>query len=392
MRMPIESSLSLRALPPGRSLILTAMATLLAAADWLPDNSHVDPDHLEFALTIALGVIAIAVSVRDRITSDAILRWRNRAVAAVISMTIALATLEAATRWIFREVTTSSDNGGYFSRRWLRTGAVHLNGFGFREREFTAAKAPGTYRIAIVGDSFTFGNGLRQQDRFSDLLRGMLTPRFEVLNFGVAGANTPEHGRLIARLLQDIRPDFVLLQWYINDTEDDDTGGRPTFKPLVPFRPLADWLSASSALYAVVNMQWAETQVAFGMTQSYTDYLYRRLGDPNSHDSQLDRHLLLDLIAQCRKFGVPIGIVLFPDTAADLGQQYPFAYLHERVLDVCRMQGSTCLDLRNDFSLVKDRRSLWANRLDHHPSALANSVAAVRIFETYSGVWAASPK
>jgi hypothetical protein len=322
---------------------------------------------------------------------ESIARWRNRAIAIVLSTAIALPAAEAATRWAFRDVTTSSDNNGYFTRRWIRSGAVHLNGAGFREREFPATKPPGIYRIAAVGDSFTYGNGVRQQDRYSDLLQRMLPEHLEVLNFGAGGANTPEHRTLVARLLAGNQPDFILLQWYVNDVEDDDTTGRPAFTPLMPFRPLADRLGPSSALYTVANAKWAETQVALGMTHSYAEHLDRRLRDPNSANSQADRHLLLDLIAQCNKFGVPIGIVLFPDLAGDLGENYPFAYLHERILDICRDQELTCLDLRKDFSLVKDRRLLWANRLDHHPGALPNEIAAVKIFETYSRQWAASP-
>jgi hypothetical protein len=138
-------------------------------------------------------------------------------------------------------------------------------------------------------------------------------------------------------------------------------------------------------------MQWAETQAAFGLTTSYGDYLKHRLGDPNSLDSVRDRELLRDMIATAQQAHVPIGIVLFPDTAAPIDDRYPFAYLHERVLDVCAERGITCLDLRSDFARIKDRQTLWASRLDHHPSARANLIAAERILETYSGMWAASP-
>jgi hypothetical protein len=391
MRLPIQSSFSLRALPAGRALVLIALAALLAAADWLPDNSYVDPDGLEFALTLALGGSAIALTLRARLDAAKIARLRNRALLLLLTIAFAIGMAEPVTRVIFRDVTTSSDNGGYFTRRWFRSGAVQLNGAGFRERAFSAVKPAGAYRIAVVGDSFTWGNGVRQQDRYSDLLQARLPEHIEVLNFGTAGANTPEHRTLIEHLLADVHPDFVLLQWYVNDVEDDDSAGRPKFKPLIPIRSVHNWLNDASALYTVANMQWAETQVVFGMTHSYETYLRNRLGDPNSHDSQVDRNVLLDLIALCQRAGVPIGIVLFPDTAADLGEKYPFGYLHERVLDVCRLQNLTCLDLRSDFALVKDRRLLWANRLDHHPSALANEIAAVRIFETYSKQWAASP-
>jgi hypothetical protein len=391
MSPPSESSFALRALPGGRVIVLTAMATLLAAADWLPDNPYVDPDKLEFALSLALGLSAIALALRDRMDAAAIARWRNRALLSLITIAVSIAVAEPMTRFIFRDVTTSSDNGGYFTRRWLKTGAVHLNSSGFREREFDAAKAPGTYRIAVVGDSFTFGNGVRQDDRYSDLLQARLPSHFEVLNFGAPGANTPEHRNLVAHLLPNLHPDFVLLQWYVNDMEDDDSTGRPAFHPLVPIRRVHNWLNDISALYTVANMQWAQMQVALGMTVSYSDYLHHRLGDPNSKDSQIDRGLLLDLIALCRRAGVPLGIVLFPDTAVRPGPDYPFGYLHDRVLDICHAQNLTCVDLRNEFSLIKDNRLLWANRLDHHPSARANEIAAVKIFETYAKEWAASP-
>ena len=152
-----------------------------------------------------------------------------------------------------------------------------------------------------------------------------------MLNFGQPGANTPEHLALVQRLLPEIHPDFVLLQWYINDVEGDDSTGRPTFRPLLPFRAVSDWLTINSALFTVLNMRWADAQVAFGMTVSYPDYLKRRLGDPNSRDSRLDRQRLEDLIALCQKAGVQVGIVLFPDTAGDMGEKYQFAYLHEQI-------------------------------------------------------------
>lgn len=388
---PLDSVRSLSSLPPRKAIVLTVAAVLLAAADWLPENSYVDPDRLEFALTVALALTAIAVGVRDPIDFRTAVRWRNRILLLIFTFALMLPAAEFATRLLFKDVTTSADSGGYFSRRWGRIDAFRLNAAGFRERDFTDAKAPGTYRIAVVGDSFTYGNGIRQQYRYSDVLQAHLPAHIEVLNFGLAGANTPAHRRTIDRLLPNIHPDFVLLQWYINDVEDDDSSGRPTFRRLLPFRSLHEWLSVNSALYTVTNMKWAELQILAGMTVSYDAYLKRRLGDPDSRDSRRDRQLLTELIAMCKRHGVPIGIVLFPDTTASLGDDYPFGYLHQRVLDVCNAQSITCLDLRRDFSLVKQRQSLWANRLDHHPSARANAIAAERILETYSKTWVASP-
>jgi lysophospholipase L1-like esterase len=386
----IESAWSVISLPPGRSLALTAVASLLAGADWLPPNHYIDPDWLEFALTIALGGAAVVIAMRERIDAQTVLQWRRRGLLLSVTLALLLGGAEAATRWIFRNVTTSSDNGGYFSRRWARTGAVTLNRAGFRGPAFTDVTPAGVFRVAVVGDSFTYGNGIRQQDRFSDVLQTELPPHVEVLNFGRPGANTPEHRALVEDLLARVHPDFVLLQWYVNDMEDDDAIGRPVFLPLMPVRSVHRWLNDVSALYTIANMQWAETQVALRLTVSYEQYLKQRLGHPDSPDAQFDRRLLNDLVFRCKQAGVGVGIVLFPDTAGRMGAEYPFAYLHQRVQDVCDAQEITCLDLRNDFAAIKDRQSLWASRLDHHPSARANAIAAERIMETFAKNWVAS--
>jgi lysophospholipase L1-like esterase len=388
----LDSSPSIRGLPLGRSLVLTAMAVLLAVADWLPENGVIDPDVIEFWLTLGFAVSAIVLAVHDRGISINVVAWRDRATLMSITLLISTIGAEFVTRLIFRNVTTGSDNGGYFSRRWNSTGSVQENSAGFRGREFTRSKPAGDYRIAVVGDSFTYGNGVRAEDRYSDVLQSRLPSHFEVLNFGVPGANTPEHRRLVTQLLRDVRPDFILLQWFVNDVEDDDTAGRPVFRTLMPYHPLHNWLNSSSALYAIANMQWSEAQVSLGMTTSYVEYLQRRFGDPDSKDSVRDRELLRDLIAKTQQAHVPIGIVLFPDTAAPIDEHYPFAYLHERVLAVCRERAITCLDLRSEFAKIKDRQALWASRLDHHPSAKANAIAAVKILEAYAPQWAAPPK
>lgn len=379
---------ALRRLPPSRSVGLAVMAILLAAADWLPQNTLIDPDVLEFWVSFGCGAAAVILALGDRGVRVDWATWRNRTVLLLITLSVSLVGAEYVTRFLFRDVTTSTDNGGYFSRRWYRQDVVQTNAMGFRGRPFEAIKPAGVYRIAAVGDSFTFGNGIKQDDRYTELLQARLPSHFEVLNFGIAGANTPEHRVLVNRLVKEVHPDFILLQWYVNDVEDDDAIGRPPFRNLVGYRPLHDWLSNTSALYTIANMQWAQTQVSLGMSTSYPDYLKKRLGDPRSPDSIRDRSLLEDLITSAQRAHAGIGIVLFPDTAGDLGDRYPFRYLHERVLDVCHERSITCLDLRSDFAAIRDRQSLWANRLDHHPSARANAIAAERILQTYSAEWA----
>jgi hypothetical protein len=66
-----------------------------------------------------------------------------------------------------------------------------VNRFGFRERDFQLEKPANVYRITVIGDSLTFGNGIEEQDRVSNLLEQRLNADqnrgnvdYEVLNFG----------------------------------------------------------------------------------------------------------------------------------------------------------------------------------------------------------------
>jgi lysophospholipase L1-like esterase len=374
-----------------RALILLVLAALLVTADAIRTNPFVDPESLILTLTLALGAAGLVFSVLDRADAAALTRWRNRGFLLLFSLTLTLALGELATRIIFSEVTTTSNNRGFFNLRWARTGAVQMNGAGFRGRSFAQAKAAGTYRIAAVGDSFTYGNGIRDDERYTEIMQKQLPDRFEVLNFGSPGDNTPQHLRTIVNVVLPLKPDFVIVQWYVNDVEGNSSAGRPSYLHLLPFADLDGWLVDRSALYNVASLQWAQLQIAFGMTPTYPAYLFGRLEDPNGPDATRERDSILAIIDACRREGVPLSFVLFPDTGAPIDANSPFGYLHERLLETCREQSIRCVDLREAFAAIKDRQSLWANRLDHHPSGRANTIAAMKILETFSTDWLVSP-
>ena len=158
---------------------------------------------------------------------------------AILGLTVAglLLVGEYAARYMFSDVTSTGDNTGYFARQWKKT--VRENSWGFREREFKLRKPQDVYRIAVIGDSITFGQGIGEEDRFTNLLQRRLNGRsntggYEVLNFGKGGAETVDHLEFLRYPVLYTNPDFILLQWYVNDVEGHDMRQRP--RPLrIPF-------------------------------------------------------------------------------------------------------------------------------------------------------------
>jgi GDSL-like Lipase/Acylhydrolase family len=296
---------------------------------------------------------------------------------------------EFAVRIALRGITTTG-RGGYFFHRWT-AGHVRLNSAGFREREFDAVKPVGVYRIAILGDSFAFGFGIEESERFGNLIAealGGTGAGVEVLNFGRAGADTGDELEILKKTVLPVRPDYVLLQWFVNDFEmSRDT--RPEPLPLVPSWTLERLLHRYSATYYVCNERWVALQGSLGLYPSYADYMWARFADPFGVDSQAEISALTEFLRVLRANNIPMGIVLFPDLRVIKQESYPFGYLHGRVLKLCDEQGMDCLDLRGLMARASTTSSLKVNRFDGHPNALANRIAADALLERFGSTWLA---
>ena len=202
--------------------------------------------------------------------------------ALLCSVTVAaLVGAEYVLRFQYRHARTSGNAGDFIGRNsgWSPGPS---NSLGFREREIPA-KSPQRYRIVVVGDSFTWGQGIERDERFSNRLERMLGPRYEVLNFGIPGDNMPEHLTRLEPALS-VSPDFVLLQLYINDFETRAMA-RPRAYPLLPGK-LGGTLEGSSIFYGLVQNQWTTVQGMLGLSETYVHYMGRNLGDPNGDNSR----------------------------------------------------------------------------------------------------------
>ena len=365
---------------------MVLIIALLIATDIAHDIDGVDTDLLGVVLCGTLAGTVILRIVERQWLRQVLLRASAALVAILLSSSSALAVAEYCTRWMYRDVTSTSDSRGYFSGRWNRSGHVRLNSHGFREREFTEVPSPNVHRIAVVGDSFTFGNGLRAELRFSELIQHSLGPEFEVLNFGVPGYNTPNELDVVRRVVLPLHPEFVLLQWFVNDVEGDSRS-RPVYAPLLPFTSLHRSLQRRSALYTISDFWWTRQQIRWGLRQSYPDYINDTYGNQHRAPAGAHHAAIRSLLATVKDAHAGVGIILFPDTGYDLRDRYPFAFLHERVLGICGEAEVRCVDLRPVFAEVKDRQRLWVNRLDAHPSALANSIAAFQIVRAFEAAW-----
>ncbi len=300
---------------------------------------------------------------------------------------------EGIVRFALRDITTTQYSGSYFSRKWADQ-YVQLNSLGFREKEPLPKKPQGTYRIVVIGDSFTFGQGIPEQDRFSNLIQKNLKSvnrEFEVLNFGWVGVDTVRETGFLTKVLKSYEPDYILLQWFVNDVMDDEhLQTIPSRWALSPSRTLHRYLNYHSGLYYLMNEQVHAIQMNFGLAKQYDEYYRRTWKNANSEDSLKYKNALKEFIDKSHEANVPVGIVLFPKLLPNLGEGYPYQYVHDLVLQVCEEKAVTCLDLLDSLSTYSRPDTytrLHVNRFDTHPSAMVNQVAADQIEKTFSPFW-----
>jgi lysophospholipase L1-like esterase len=325
-----------------------------------------------------------------RVTSGAVSRTARvgaaglRLAITIFVLAVSLIAAEYAARLIFRDARSSGRAGDFVATRGGGP-AIVANHLGFRERE-VPAKSPGRYRIVVVGDSFTWGQGIEAGERFSNLLEGFLGPQYEVFNFGRPGNNLPEHLDVLEEAMR-VSPDFVLLQLYINDFEMPQME-RPRPYSLLP-ASLDRTFEQSSVLYDLMNQQWASIQPTLGVVDSYERYMARNLQDPAAPNSRMAFGMLSEFIERTRHAGAACGTVLFPapDAMGPNGSHYPFGYLHERVGLTCASEHIQCLDLLPDFSTIFDPRTMWVSPFDAHPNAMANRRAADEILRQFAPIW-----
>src|SRR5262245_48969618 len=243
------------------------------------------------------------------------------------SIVLMLIALEWIARFVYRDVHSATDTRTYIGRRGVQQ---RQNSLGFRDPEIPP-KRMDHYRIVAIGDSITWGQGVEEGERFSNLLRRDLGDGYEVINFALPGHNMPEHLRKLQHALT-FSPDFVLLQLFINDFETSQMH-RPVPSPVVPWPTLHRRLQASSLLYAMIGEQWQGVQERVHWVESYREYMQRHLGNPDSADSRLSFGMLHDFLQRAAAAGTPTGVVIFPNPNL-LGRGYPYAFLHNRMREV----------------------------------------------------------
>jgi hypothetical protein len=130
-----------------------------------------------------------------------------------------------------------------FSDWWISEGKsyVSINSDGLRDKEYSITKPENTYRIAVIGDSFSEAIQVNAEDTFWSAIAEQLPScpalqgkKVEVINFGVGDYGTAQELMTLKHHVWKYSPDLVLLEIF---TGNDIVNNSQALSPADRFSP-----------------------------------------------------------------------------------------------------------------------------------------------------------
>ena len=243
---------------------------------------------------------------------------------------------------------------------------VRTNRWGMRDKDYSLAPPPRTYRMALLGSSLTVGAGVPVEQTMETLLEDRLNregpgaprSRYEILNFSVGAYGIMQNAALLDQKVFAFKPNAVLVGVFSVD------GGRME-------NYLTKLVRAKLPIpYPYVREKLQEAGVSARMEQPE---LLRRMG-PISED--LVRWSYQHIIEVCRQRGVAVLGIVLPEPILKAGHDI------DQSVRLATAAGLPLLDLRGVYGTAEPLTSFkLARESDPHWNERGHKLVSDRIFE-----------
>lgn len=315
----------------------------------------------------------------------------------------------------------------------LRPYRLQTNSVGLRNTE---ELIDGAFRVLALGDSFTYGYYVHNEEawpaRLEEVLRQQMSGPVQVLNAGVPGYTVEDELEYLREKGLALQPDLVVLGIYTNDIMDMTPRIRqyfarpvvleqstPEVQPLTPFQifvrenvALYSLLVQARGAYSDYQIETAVNRITptiEGLRDLYLDLTFL---NPDAHPDEWGGYerRLGEMAALLDERGIPLVVVMFPDLA-----QFPANGLpdvpQERLAEMTTALGTPFIDLLPVYRAAGDIQSLYLMYYsdstavdpnapdaavmmytgDGHPSAYGHLVAARALAERLAALGLVPP-
>jgi lysophospholipase L1-like esterase len=254
-------------------------------------------------------------------------------------------------------------------------GVTHpIDANGMRRQQPFPPRDPERFRIMVVGDSLTYGEGIDAFWTYSaQLERSLATEsRVEVLNLGVRGHASEDVLGVIRRFVPELQPDLLVYGVCLNDFLESDAR-QPDPITLLP-KKVSKVLTRRTRVGRLVGERFGALALALGLQPNfYADLLtdfderHQRFGDD-----------VAAMNAFVTQSGLPPMVALVLDQRPRL--EGPGRQLAVAAEGKLRAAGIETLD-SEAFYRRYDGRSFRVSRWEGHPNEEANAIWASELVD-----------
>jgi lysophospholipase L1-like esterase len=261
---------------------------------------------------------------------------------------------------------------------------VRVNSHGTRGAEFTVPKPPGTYRVLMLGDSRTFGWGLKEEATYCGLvesgLREMLgeQARVEVINAGVNAWSYPQMLLFLRERALAWEPDVVVLAGANLWTQFTENASPEFVRQFMSRVRLKNLLRRSALYHFVIEVQLEayyqryRTKFIPVDPKSDTLFLEQQKADPDA----VFRKAIEDICAVTTAKGIR-PVLLYLPTQTELQEGKPGNNLRQIFAETSEKTGAAMVDTTAELS--PEARTTYLEADPVHLNAAGNAIVARKL-------------
>jgi hypothetical protein len=257
-----------------------------------------------------------------------------------------------------------------------------VNELGFREDKLSDEILDDNYRrILFLGDSFTFGHGIRNgEDRFSDIIEKRLNKNlqdneynYHIYNAGVGGTEPRDWVPYLKTLLPVYKPQYVFTIFFLRD-------GATLCTSLWCYKRKIRQLK--SKYEDTVWYKYSDIGKFIGnrlVERDFSDYYVKRIinaytGTEEQKKVWIEQRKYLRKIRNiCRNNRVEHYLIVFP-MLIGLESNYQFHGVEREITRFANANDIPVFSLTDGF-IGQESRSLWVSPGDQHPNEKGHLIA-----------------
>ena len=247
------------------------------------------------------------------------------------------------------------------------------NSQGLRDREYSVKKPTNTFRVAVLGDSFTMPSGVAIEDAYHTLLEERFNAeseglQYEFINFGVGGFSLQDYLLQLQLKVPEYGPNLILIGFMpFNDVQEYSPSMKGKIIPRSNYWAylLATVKYGKDAIHPLIKDAWNTANVSIVSPSKNNDVILE-------NETYL-RRIFAEIAAESTEKNIPVVV-------ANLEFAPVNTLLLSLLEEITASHGMSFVDTSVHFEGI-DPKSLILYRADRHANDKANRIFADVIYE-----------